>query len=132
MNKSKHFTGQPIFSQLLSFIPKQLVSKIALRHHSDRYYKYFDTWNHLITMLFSCWGHCDSLREVVMSMRSMEGKLSCLGIDHFPTRSTFSEANARRKSIVFEDLYFSLRQHWSSLYRTANRKRVYILLIQRL
>jgi hypothetical protein len=128
MNKSKHFTGQPIFSQLLSFIPKELVSKIVFRHQSDRYCKYFDTWNHLITMLFSCWGHCDSLREVVMSMRSMEGKLSCLGIDHFPTRSTFSDANARRKSIVFEELYFALRKHWSTLLSDSQQEKgIYLI-----
>ena len=100
MNKSIHFTGQPTFSQLIKLIPKQVVSSSIERSNSDHYYKRFTTWHHLVTMLFSCYGHCDSLREVVSGMRALEGRLQSSGIRYFPARSTFSEANAKRDSKV--------------------------------
>ncbi len=109
MNKSNHFTGQPIFSQLISLIPKEMVAKAVSEQNSDRYYKKFNTWHHLITMLFSCYGQCSSLREVVTGMRALEGRLRSGGIRYFPARSTFSEANAHRDSQVFEKIYFALK-----------------------
>lgn len=115
MNKSNHFTGQSSFSQLLNLIPKDLVNKIAVDCQSDRYCKKFTTWNHLATMLFSCWGSCTSLREVTTGMRALEGKLTAAGINYCPARSTFAEANAKRSSLVFEQIYFKLKLHWDRL-----------------
>jgi hypothetical protein len=112
MNKSNHFSGQPTFNQLIRLIPKDLVSQSVKVHQSDRYYKKFNTWHHLVTMLFSCFGNCSSLREVVTGMRALEGRLSSSGIKHLPARSTFSEANERRNSQVFEDIYLALKGHW--------------------
>lgn len=111
MNKSIHFTGQPTFSQLINLIPKDLVQSCIKASASDYYYKKFNTWHHLVTMLFSCYGHCHSLREVVSGMRALEGRLHSSGIKYFPARSTFSEANSRRDSIVFERIYMALKKH---------------------
>jgi len=98
MNKSIHFTGQPTFSQLIKLIPKDLVRGCIRNSRSDHYYKKFDTWHHLITMLFSCYGHCTSLREVVTGMRALKGRLQSSGVNYLPARSTFAEANAKRDS----------------------------------
>ncbi len=109
MNKSIHFTGQPTFSQLIKLIPKDLVARHISECQSDRYYKKFSTWHHLTTMLFACYGHCDSLREVVSGMRALGGRLQSADMRFFPARSTFSQANGRRSSEVFERIYFSLK-----------------------
>ena len=122
MNKSTHFTGQPIYCQLINLIPKELVLKISNQHQSDRYCKKFTTWNHLATMLFSCWGGCTSLREVSTGMRALEGKLASSGINYFPTRSTFSDANARRSSEVFEEIYFKLKEYWDSVLSDSRKE----------
>lgn len=114
MNKSTHFTGQPIFSQLIKFIPKSLVYQSAQQYKADRYCKYFDTWHHLITMLFACYGNCTSLREIVTGMRVLEGKLSSAGVKNFPKKSTFSDANKRRQADVFAEIYYRLRAHWKA------------------
>ena len=129
MNKSIHFTGQPTFSQLIKLIPKQVVSSSIERSKSDHYYKRFTTWHHLVTMLFSCYGHCDSLREVVSGMRALEGRLQSSGIRYFPARSTFSEANAKRDSKVFEDIYLGLKRYWDGLLPDSRSKneQVYII-----
>lgn len=112
MNKSNYFTGQPIFSQLIKFIPRSIINKTALQYKSDRYCKRFDTYHHLITMLFACYGNCTSLREITTGMRVLEGKLLSAGIKYFPKKSTFSDANKRREAQVFENIYYELRRHW--------------------
>ena len=129
MNKSIHFTGQPTFSQLISLLPKDIVSSSVESNQSDRYYKYFTTWHHLVSMLFCCYGHCHSLREVVSGMRALEGRLQSSGIRYFPARSTFSEANAKRDSKVFEDIYLGLKRYWDQILPDSRSKNdgVYIM-----
>ncbi|MDZ4070366.1 MAG: DUF4372 domain-containing protein, partial [Sediminibacterium sp.] len=46
MSKGNFFTGQPIFSQILSFIPRSLISKVARENRSDRYCKSLKTYDH--------------------------------------------------------------------------------------
>lgn len=114
MNKSSFFTGQPIFSQLLHLIPRYLVKRACKQNSADRYCKKFDTYHHLVTMLYSCYQHCTSLREVVTGMRACEGRLQCLGVGHLPARSTLAEANARRPWQTFEHIYTSLYHRYKS------------------
>lgn len=128
MNKSTHFSGQPTFTQLVKLLPKDLVIECVHRSDSDRYYKKFNTWHHLITMLFACYGNCSSLREVTTGMRALEGKLRGCDIKFFPTRSTFSDANARRDSQVFEDIYHSLRAYWERIYPDSRNRRPFYLI----
>lgn len=80
-------------------------------------------------MLFGCYGHCHSLREVVTGMRALEGRLQGADIKHFPARSTFSEANARRDSVVFEDIFFALKDHWNKIYPDSQKKKGAIYLV---
>lgn len=116
MNKSTHFSGQPTFCQLINLIPREIISKAVLELSSDRYYKKFNTFHHLVTMLFACYGNCTSLREIVTGMAAMEGRLASSGVRHLPTRSTFADANAKRSSEVFESMYLSLRDHFQRIF----------------
>ncbi|RZJ83518.1 MAG: IS4 family transposase [Chryseobacterium sp.] len=108
MNKSNFFTGQPIFSQLIRFIPKQVIVNAATKYKSDRYCKRFDTYHHLLTMLYACYQHCKSLREVTTGLQASQGRLQSLNMHYLPARSTLAEANQRRTSQVFEQIYFDL------------------------
>lgn len=123
MNKSTHFSGQPTFLQIIKLLPKDIVIRCVQKNNSDRYYKKFNTWHHLVTMLFSCYGHCHSLREVVSGMKALEGRLQGTDVRHFPARSTFSEANLRRDSVVFEEIFFALKSHWDNLYPDSRKKK---------
>lgn len=105
MNKSTFFTGQPIFSQLVKLIPKGQVDCIARHSGANRYCKKFDTWHHLLTMLYSSYQHCTSLREITTGMSACEGRLQSLNLRHFTRKSTFSDANKRRDAEVFENIY---------------------------
>lgn len=108
MSKSRFFTGQPIFSQVLKFVPRQSVTRIARDTNSDRYCKRFSTYDHLVSILYATLNHCTSLREVTTGMLAWEQRLSHLGLKHHPRRSTISDANNRRSAEVFEHIYLSI------------------------
>lgn len=108
MNKGTFFTGQPIFNQVLSSIPKQLIRQISAEHKSDYYCKKFTTYEHLVCLLYSVFNNCTSLREVTTGMLAWEHRIKHLGIKHHPRRSTISDANSRRSEAVFEAIYLAL------------------------
>jgi len=114
MNKSTFFSGQPIFTQLLKFIPKDSVIRIAQQHNADRYSKRFSTYEHLVTILYSIFNNCNSLREVATGMLASEQRLNHIGVRYHPRRSTISDANNRRTSDVFADIYYNLYKKYSS------------------
>ena len=108
MSKDPNFSGQPIFSQLLSLIDRQNIFKLAKEHFSDHYYKKFTTYNHLVTMLYCIYHNCTSIREATTGMQACFLKLNHLGMDYCPRRSTLSDANKQRDSKVFEAIYYSM------------------------
>ncbi len=112
MNKSKNFSGQPIIKQVLNFILLNDVYRTAKKHNSDRYTKKFTTYEHLVTMIFTVISGCSSLREVSSIMLACEGKINHLGLKDFPKRSTLSDANKRRSSAVFADIYHLLYKRY--------------------
>ena len=122
MNKSTHFSGQPTFAQLIRLLPMEIISRCVSCHNSDHYYKRFNTFHHLVTMLFTCFGHCHSLRETVTGMKALEGRLLSCGIKYFPTRSTLADANFKRNSDVFASIYFELKSYWDRLYPDSRKR----------
>jgi len=108
MNKTKHFTGQPIFNQLLSLIPRSVINRLVRKYQADRYCKKFRCYDHLVTMLFSTLQQCSSLRELTTGMQACYGRLKHLGLTHTPRRATLADANLRRPVGFFEDLYHEL------------------------
>lgn len=113
MYKSSFFTGQPIFSQILKFIPRQSIMNIGKRHNADRYCKKFGTYDHLVTLLYSVLNDCTSIREITTGMMAWENKLLHIGLKSSPRRSTLSDANSRRDAKVFEDIYFALFEKYA-------------------
>ena len=110
MSKDTNFIGQPIFSQLLKFVSKSKIDRIALKNKTDRYTKKFTTYNHLIVMLYSVFEGVSSLREAVIGILANSSKINHLGLNSMPKRSTLSDANKRRSSGVFGDIYMKIYQ----------------------
>lgn len=108
MRKDQYFTGQPVFTQLLSFVKRSEIQRLAKSYQSDKYYKKFKTYDHLVTMLYAIYQRCTSLREVTTGMQASMHKLNHLGMTYCPRRSTLSESNANRNHKVFEGIYMSL------------------------
>jgi hypothetical protein len=112
MGKSTFFTGQPILNQLLNLIDRGSVKTLARAGQHDRYYRYFDTYTHLVTMLYCVLNKCTSSREVVSGMKACCNKLKHAGISKAPGRSTLCDANMKRSYTIFEQLYEQLyRRH---------------------
>ncbi len=122
MNKSKFFSGQPIFTQLLEFLPKSEIVRLARKKGSDRYYKKFTTHSHLVAMLYACYENCTSLREVVTGMQACQGKLQYLHLEGLPARSTFSEANKHRSYEVFESIFYHLLERYRQFLPDSRHK----------
>ncbi len=122
MNKSTHFSGHPIIKQLLNLIPKGLVRRTAEAHDSNRYYKSFKTYEHMVCMLYATLSGVSSLRELSTVMLACEGKLSHLELSSFPKRSTLSDANMKRNSNVFADIYYGLLNQYGSFLSDSDIK----------
>ena len=112
MGKNTFFIGQPVFNQLLNFIPQNIISSLVAKHKTDKYYKQFKTNDHLVTMLYSCFHKCNSLREITTGMQVSYEKLFHLGLKNIPKRSTLSDANRNRSADFFAELYHSLYKHY--------------------
>jgi len=112
MSKSTFFTGQPVLNQLLNLIDRNGVRSLARHEDHDRYYRYFDTYTHLVTMLYCVLNKCTSSREVVSGMKACQHKLHHVGIRKSPARSTLCDANTKRSFGVFARIYDQLyRRH---------------------
>jgi hypothetical protein len=108
MNNSTNFSGNSVFGQLISLIPKHQVQRAVNKYQSDKYTKRFSTWEHLVSMLFATASNTTSLRDVTNGFLGLEGKLLHLSLKRPPKRSTISDANKRRSYQVFEKIYYDL------------------------
>lgn len=111
----KKFVGQPIFKQLIDFIPKNKFDILAQKHQTDRYYKSFSAWTQLVTMLFGVFSRCDSMGEICDGMLAMQGKLNHLGLSSSPAKSTAGDGLSERDNEFFKDFYFLLLKHFEPL-----------------
>ena len=90
MGKDSHFTGQPVYSQVLKLLDKAKIRQISHdTQGSESYVKRFGGYEHLVVMLFGVLKHFDSLRELEIGMKAETHKLShlgsspnCVGIPH--------------------------------------------------
>ena len=132
MSKSTNFTGQPIFGQLIKFIDRQHINTIARKNGTDKYTKKLTTYKHLIVMMFVALNGYQSIREAITGLLANAHKLGHLGLDYVIRRSTFSDANKRRSSDVFGQIYMDLYSKYGkslsdSRLTKQDLKRLYIM-----
>jgi hypothetical protein len=114
-DKQKHLVGQPIMKQVVDFIPRDKFDEIVKHLESDRYYKTYDSWTQLITMLFGVFSRCDSMSELCDGMRVLGGKLNYFGLDEAPPKSTAGDGLRLRDNEFFRVVYFMLLKHFEPL-----------------
>lgn len=119
MNKSKNFRGHPIISQVLKFVWSKIIYRTAHKHQSDRYYKRFKTYDHLVTMIFATLSGSSSLREVSSIMLACEGKINHWGLTDFPKGSALSDANKKGSSMCLQIFITLFMYNTRNFYRTA-------------
>ncbi len=126
MGEVKKFSGQPVLSQILDVIPSSIIYAANRKHKSNRYYKRLPLRIHLVSLLYGVFSYCNGLREVCEGMLACEGKLSHLGLDKAPARSTLSDANNKRSYQVFETIYYGLLSKYHSFISDSRLKRLSI------
>ena len=58
MGKSTHFTGQPVYTQVINLLDKAKIKQLSRQTiGSEKYVKRLDGWTHLIIMLFGVLRH---------------------------------------------------------------------------
>ena len=124
MSKSTHFFGTSVFGQLISLIDPKIITTATKNNHSDRYVKKFKTKDHLISMLFSSFAKCTSLREVSGAMLGLAGKTKHFQLNHIPKKSTLADANKRRDAEVFGEIYNQLFKKYNHVFSDSRIKNV--------
>jgi len=114
-------TNITLFSQIISIIDRASFKKLVKKHKSDKHQKGFDSWSHLVSMLFSQFANSQSLRDISNGLRSATGNLNHLGVTRAPSKSNLSYQNKNRDWELFRDFYYVLRK---SLGQQAGFKQV--------
>lgn len=102
----------PIFKQILDFIPHTVLRKSINKYKSDKSCSAYFAYDQLVSMMFGQLNKCLSLREIDMGIDQSPEFLSHIGLEQSPAKSTMSDGNAKRDYRVFEDLYYSLCNHY--------------------
>lgn len=123
MRKNSHFSGQPLYGQVIKLLDKSKILQFCREKGGERYTKRFNVWVHLVVMLYAVIMRFDSLREITASLLAETRKLAHLGITFKIGRSTLADANKRRPEAIFEaiyrDLYATYRHVLSSDSRSS-------------
>ena len=97
-----------MFSQLLQLFPRSDFQLLVKETKAERHARGFSCWNQFISMMFCQLGRAHSLREICHGLSTCEGKLSHLGIDAAPKRSSLAYANEHRPWELYQKLFFRL------------------------
>jgi len=96
-----------VFSQLLQLICQYRFKKCVDRYDGDRYTKRFTCWQQMLVLLFAQAKGLTSLRDIEVSLRSHHRKWYHLGLTNV-ARSTLSDANSKRDSEIFKEVFYAL------------------------
>lgn len=115
MDKITNYLGQPIFSQIVSLIDQGLLGQVTKLHKANRHAKKLMFKEHLITMLYTVFTGCTSIREVQAGLELCQGKLNHFNLKEVPARSTLSDGNKKRPSSIFGAMYQELYKKYSHI-----------------
>jgi Domain of unknown function (DUF4372)/Transposase DDE domain len=97
-----------MFSQILQLFPRSDFQLLVKETRAERHARGFSCWGQFVSMLFCQLGRAHSLREICHGLSTCEGKLSHLGIEQAPKRSSLAYANEHRSWELYQRLFFLL------------------------
>jgi hypothetical protein len=101
-------TNITLFSQIVSTLCRQKFSKLVKELETDKHSKGYNSWTHLVSMLFCQLAKSQSVRDISNGLRSATGNLNHLGIQKAPSKSTISYQNKHRNWELFRAYYYQL------------------------
>lgn len=111
-----------LFAQFIQKLPRNLIASLVRKHGTDKHAKGFNSWSHLVSMIFSQFADCVSLREISNGLHSANGNLNHLGIPRAPSKSNLSYQNEKRSCEFFRDCYYALLGYFEQQVRFTGRK----------
>lgn len=97
-----------LFSQIIGKLDRLKFSKLVQEKETDKHQKGYNSWTHLVAMLFGQFAKSQSVRDISNGLRSATGNLNHLGIQKAPSKSTISYQNKHRNWELFKDYYYQL------------------------
>lgn len=101
-------TNVALFPQIVSKLDRFAFRKLVGRFGTDKHAKGYDSWTHLISMLFCQFAKSQSVRDISNGLRSATGNLNHLGVNRAPSKSSISYQNKHRDWRLFREYYFHL------------------------
>ena len=77
MNKGTHFTGQPMYGQLISLLDKHEILKFSRERKGERYVKHFDAYQQLVVMLYAVITPKSVIRKRFLSFSNDRFGINC-------------------------------------------------------
>jgi len=97
-----------LFAQIISKLDRGSFARLVRVKESDKRQKGYNSWTHLVSMLFCQFAKSQSVRDISNGLRSATGNLNHLGVSRAPSKSSISYQNKHRDSDLFKAYYFEL------------------------
>lgn len=100
-----------LFAQIIRNLDSGIFRKIVKEKDTDKYSKGFNSWSHLVSMLFCQFAKSQSLKDISNGLRSATGNLNHLNVQSAPSKSNLGYQNSKRDWTLFRDYYYKLYEH---------------------
>jgi len=101
-------TKVSLFSQIITKLDRNIFRRLVNEKQTDKHQKGYNSWTHLVSMLFCQFAKSQSVRDISNGLRSATGNLNHLGIQKAPSKSTISYQNKHRDWKLFKEYYYEL------------------------
>lgn len=101
-------TNITLFGQIITKLDRNIFKALVSKYNTDKYNKGYNSWTHLISMLFCQFANSKSVRDISNGLRSATGNLNHLGVFKAPSKSSVSYQNKHRDWQLFREYYFNL------------------------
>jgi len=101
-------TNITLFSQIIGKLDRLKFSKLVKEKQTDKHEKGYNSWTHLVAMLFCQFAKSQSVRDISNGLRFATGNLNHMGIEKAPSKSSISYQNKHRNWELFRDYYYQL------------------------
>ena len=114
------------FGDLLKGLPRNFFNKAVAEHESDKHSKGFDSWDHLVAMIYVQLSGAAGLREIEAGFNGQSMHHYHLGSGDIK-RSTLADANAKRSCEVFGTLCKEMLQQTHRQIRKELKSLLYLI-----
>jgi transposase len=97
------YSGQIIFSQVISHMPFKKFHQCVRRYNGEYKIKSFSCLDQFLCMAFAQLTYRESLRDIEVCLRAQRNKLYHMGIRNIVARNTLAHANEKRDWRIYAD-----------------------------